>query len=365
MGQICSYQLYILTVFYQVGTTIVFGFGATAGRDAWISAIISTVAGCLVIILYTSLMRMNLGLSLVQWWPEQFGKLLGTPIAWMYTLLMLYELGRGIGDLKFLIPVTILPKSSILIVLSLFMIIILYAVHSGIEVIARVGELVFFIIIFLIIMEVIFLYASKIMNFTKLLPISGKGWKPIFKAVWPVGITQSFGESIEFAMIWPLVKQPEKIMKATLFSVITSGVIIVCFDVLGVATLGGSIFKNSFYPLFTLVQQISVGEFITNLDALEVIFLLTNIFFKLTIHTFAIVMAIKQLTLVENRKIFMMPIVLISLYLGMTMSFNISEHIESGFNFIQYSLFVPFHLILPSILLVVTLIRGKYRREDV
>lgn len=58
MGQICSYQLYILTVFYQVGTNIVFGFGATAGRDAWISAIISTVAGCLVIILYTSLMRM-------------------------------------------------------------------------------------------------------------------------------------------------------------------------------------------------------------------------------------------------------------------------------------------------------------------
>nr|WP_287823425.1 endospore germination permease [Clostridium sp.] len=331
------------------------------------SSLISIVGGSLLILLYISLMRMNPGLSLVQWWPEQFVKWIGTPIAWMYILLIVYQISREVGDLKFLISITILPRTSSFVFLSLFMILIMYSTYSGIETIARVAQIAFYVLLLLVIMEIIFLYASKFMDFHKLLPIAGKGWKPIMNAVWPIG-TLSFGEAIELAMIWPLVKQSEKIIKTTLIASITFGVFITIFDGMAVATLGGGIFKNNIYPLYTLVQQISIGEFITNLDAIGVLYLLTNVFFRMSLYMFAAVRGIQQLTFVKSSRIFILPVVVISLCWGIALSPNISEHIEVATNFFQYNLAIPLFVILPSILFIVSLIRRKYRmnsRKDI
>lgn len=367
MERISNYQLYILTVFFQTGTNIVFGFGAVAGRDAWISSLISICVGTLLILLYISIMHMNSGLSLIQWWPKQFGKWIGSIISWMYIVLIVYQIAREVGDLKFLISITILPKTSSLIFLGAFMILIMYAVYSGIEVIARVAQIAFYVLLSLVIIEIIFLYASKIMDFRKLLPIAGKGWKPIINGVWPSGIL-SFSEGIELAMIWPLVEKPEKILKTTLMGIFTFGFFLTIFDVLAVAALGSSIFKNSLYPLYTLIQQISVGQFITNLDAIGVLYLLTNVFFRMSLYMFAAVRGIQQITYVKNSKIFILPISIISLCWGLVLSPNISEHIEVAVKYFSYTLSTPLFVVLPFILFIVSFIRRKYRvryRKDV
>ncbi|MBC2579446.1 endospore germination permease [Clostridium sp. DJ247] len=363
MERISNYQLFVITVLFQIGTTIVFGFGSTAGRDAWIAALISTAMGVLVVLLYNLLMRMNPGLTLVEWYNIRFGKWLGTPIAWIYALLFIYELARGLGDFKFLIPMTILPRTPIFIVLVIFMGVLFYSVFSGIEVIARLGELFMPIIFILFLVEIILIFSSDIIRINYLLPIAGKGWKPIWKTVWPLGVTQSFGESIEFTMIWPLVNQPEKIIKTTLLATITSGLFIASFDVLAIAVLGEGMFKNSIYPLYTLIQQISVGNFMENLQVIEVLYFLTTIFFKMSIHLFVAVRAIQQLVLVPNGRIFILPVLVIGLYLGMTMASNVSAHIETGLKIIPYSLWAPFYLVLPGVLFIVTLIRKKFKKS--
>lgn len=278
MERISNHQLYILTVLYQIGSTIIFGFGSTTGRNAWLAVLISTVIGSLLMLVYTLLMRMNPGLTLVEWYPAQFGKCLGTPISWIYALLSLYELGRGLGDLRFLVPITILPNTSIFIVVIIFVLVLAYGVFSGLEVIARLGELFLPLIFLLFFLEVILLFNSSVMHIHNLQPIVGKGWKPIWNSVWPLGVNQSFGESIELAMIWPLVKQPEKIMKTTLLATITAGLFIAFFDALAIATLGEGIFQNSIYPFYTLIRQISVGDFIENLDSIEVLYFLKCLF---------------------------------------------------------------------------------------
>ena len=81
MSKISSYQLFVITFIFQLGTTVIFGFGGSAGRDAWISQLVSLCLGILVILVYTTLMRMNPGLTLVQWFPAQFGRWIGVPIA--------------------------------------------------------------------------------------------------------------------------------------------------------------------------------------------------------------------------------------------------------------------------------------------
>lgn len=363
MERISNYQLFVMTVLFQIGTTIIFGFASTAGRDAWIAVLISTAMGVLINLVYTLLMRMNPGLSLVEWYPAQFGKWLGTPIAWIYALLILYLLGRGLGDLKFLVPITILPKTSIFIVLVIFIGVLSYAVFSGIEIIARLGELFLPVIFILFFIEIILIFSSDIVHIKYLQPIAGKGWKTIWKAAWPLGVTQAFGEGIEFAMVWPLVKQPEKIMKITLLATITSGLFIATFDAVAIAVLGEGIFKNSIYPLYTLIQQIRVGDFIENLESIEVLYFLSTLFFKVSIHLFAVVKAIQQLTLIKNGNISLLPVAIIGLYLAMTMGSSVSAHIETGLKIIPYSLSIPLYVILPGILFIVTLIRRKLAKR--
>ena len=139
MEKISNYQLFTLTVLFQIGTTIIFGFASSSGRGAWISVIVSTGIGLLIILLYLTLMKLNPGLTIVQWYPKQFGKWIGVPIAWLYPLEFMYEGGRGIGDLKILFPSTILPKTPPLVVMLLLLALIAYTLFSGIETFGRLG----------------------------------------------------------------------------------------------------------------------------------------------------------------------------------------------------------------------------------
>lgn len=100
MERISSYQLFALTMLFQIGTTIIFGFSSAAGRDAWLAVGMSTAIGSLAIYIYLKLMQMHPGLSLVEWYPRQFGRRLGMPVAWLYPLLLIYDAGRGLGDLR-------------------------------------------------------------------------------------------------------------------------------------------------------------------------------------------------------------------------------------------------------------------------
>lgn len=108
MYKISSYQLFAITFIFQLGTNIIFGFGSAAGRDAWISQLVSSFLGIFVILVYTSLMHMNSGLTLVQWFPAQFGRWIGIPIAILYPLLFLYQSSRVIGDVRDMISTTLL-----------------------------------------------------------------------------------------------------------------------------------------------------------------------------------------------------------------------------------------------------------------
>ncbi|GIP11750.1 GerAB/ArcD/ProY family transporter [Paenibacillus macerans] len=107
--KISAYQLFTITFIFQLGTTIIFGFGGLAGRDAWIGDLTSLGLGLCVIWVYTALMRMNPGLSLVEWFPAQLGRWIGTPIAFLYPLMFLYLTGRIIADIRDMVSTTILP----------------------------------------------------------------------------------------------------------------------------------------------------------------------------------------------------------------------------------------------------------------
>ncbi|WP_169089098.1 endospore germination permease [Paenibacillus sp. PL91] len=357
MNKITVYQLFTITFIFQLGTTIIFGFGGSAGRDAWIAALFSCCLGVFIVLIYIALMRMNPGLTLVQWFPAQLGRWIGTPLAFLYPLMFLYIVGRIIADIRDMVSTTVLPSTPLLIISGVFAFIIAYCVYSGIEIVARLGEMILPIVLIMFCIEVIFLLSSNVLHINNLLPVFEYGWEPVLKVVYPTGITQSFGETLVLAMFWPETKRPEKVMKITLLATILSGIMVTCFDVLAILVFGG-MFSGLVYPLYTLLSLISIGHFIENLQMFGVLYFLMTALLKSVVYMFAAVRGIQQLTNMKGYRVLVIPAFAISLFLGMTLSKNISEHIYyHHFEILVPYVWVPLLIVLPTILLIVTWLR--------
>lgn len=356
MERISITQLFMLSLLFQIGSSVIFGFASGAGRDAWLATLISTGIGASLIFLYLTLMRLQPGLTLVEWFPAQFGRWLGTPIAWFYPLVFLYNSSRTLGDIKDLIPTTILPDTPSLIIVGVFIIAIAYALFSGIEVIARLAEMILPVILVLFLIEIILIFGSDTVHIERLQPVLGEGWSRVWGAVWPVGIQQSFGEMLEFAMIWTLVKQPERIMKTTLLATVIYGIILSTFDALAVLTFGEGIFSTSTYPLYRLVKVISVADFLENLDALGILYFMGTAFFKVTLQMYGAIRGIQQLLYLQDSRNLVFPVSVVVLFLAMTGSQNTVEHIVSGLKSLPYPGIV-FYIIMPLLLLIVIGVR--------
>ncbi|WP_339818449.1 endospore germination permease [Paenibacillus sp. FSL R7-0216] len=361
--KISGYQLLAMTFIYQLGTTIIFGFGSAAGRDAWIGDLISLGLGLVVIGVYTALRHLNPGLTLVEWFPAQLGRWLGTPIAFLYPLMYLYLTGRIIADTRDMVSTAILPGTPLLVITSVFAFITAYCCYGGIEVTARMGELIFPIVILMFITETLLLFGSGVLHPHHIQPMLDEGWGPVWNVAYPNGITQGFGESIALAMFWPDVKDQGKITKITLLATLLAGLMIASFDVLAILVYS-DLFSRFVYPLYTLLGVISVGNFVENLQMFGVLYFFATALLKSVINLLTALQGFQKLTKMKSYRIMIIPATLVALILGMTMSKNITEHIYlQHYKVLVPYFWVPMFLILPAILLILSWIRSRVQRK--
>ncbi|AIQ47479.1 spore gernimation protein [Paenibacillus sp. FSL R7-0273] len=360
MVRISSYQLFTITFLYQLGTTIIFGFAAGTGRDAWIVTILSSIAGMIIISMYLALMNMNPGLTLVEWFPKQFGKWIGIPIAWLYPLSFLFDAGRGVGALRDLVPTTLLPKTPPVVIVVAFLLVLIYGLYLGIENVARLGEILTPIILTLFGLEIVLLLNSHIIEFKLLLPVLWDGWAPVLKSVYPEGINQTYGESIALAMIWTLAKPQKKVWRITMTATILASIFFLLSDVLAITVFGDAFFKRSIYPLYSLTGMVNIGGFITNLNPFVVVYFISTTFIKLYIKLYAALLGFKVLLKLSSIRPLIWPAAACTLLIGFTISTNIINHIYvMAVRIITPYVWVPLFMVIPAILLLVTWIRRK------
>lgn len=360
MNNISRHQLLAISVIYQVGTTIIFGFAAGAGRDSWLAVLISTIFGTGVVLIYVSVTNLNPGLTYIECYPKQFGRWLGVPLAWLHPLLFIYIAGRILADINNLVPSTILPQTPSWIILVVFMIVITYALFLGLRVMGRLAELMLPILSIIYAAEVILIFSSGVVEFKNLVPMLDQGWGRIWKVVWPLGIIQSYGESLALALVWTSVQPKGKVGRIMLISTLLAGSFIAFTDALAISVFGEEIFKLATYPMYALIQVISVADFITQLDATGVLYFCFMAFLKTYIYLLAAVRSIQKLTYAKSDRIFILPVALIVFVAGITMAPNVLEHIAVVEKVVPYSpVYLSLMFITPVALMLVSWIRRK------
>lgn len=351
-------QLFVLVVLFEMGSAILFGLGANANQDAWIVILLGMAAGVLLFLIYYRLYIFYPDLPFTSYIQRLLGKWLGRFIGVLYIIYFMYISTRVMRDFGDLLTSTVYTATPLFVVNTLMILTIIYAIHKGIEVIARVGQLYFAVIYFLAIIGMLLIIFSGLIHLENLLPILENGWKPVIKTTIRVSVTFPFGEMIVFTMLLPFLNEKKKAKKVCIGGMILAGINITLTTIINIAALGVNAFKQSTFPLLSTISKIQIADFIERLDVFFMLYLVIGGFFKVTIFYYAAVAGAADIFQFTNQRKLVFPIGFIILIASLTIASNYSEHIFEGLQVVPFYIQYPMQFFIPAILLIIAYIKN-------
>lgn len=354
-------QLFYVMVSFELGTAVIFGLGAKAKQDAWLTIVTGMLCGFVLTVVYTKLFEHYPGDTLVQMIPKIIGKWMGYPLAAVYMCYFVYQASRALRDFGDLMISTILIETPMIVVIGTFTAVIVYCLRGGLEVFGRVGEILFPAWLAVFGMMWIIVYSSDVSDLQQLKPVLEEGVGGVWKAAFPLVVAFPFGESILFTMLWPALYNHNRVKVRTLGMavILVSGILLTVNTISILAVIGAHLFGREDFPLFTAVRMASLGDFIEHLDAIVIITMLAGGFFKVGGWLYGAGLGTTQLFKLENYHSILLPLGVIAAALSLMIASNYTEHVENGLVWDPKYLHVPLQIVIPVILLVVSSIRRK------
>jgi spore germination protein KB len=241
---------------------------------------------------------------------------------------------------------------------------IIYAIHKGFEVLARVGEIFFGVVYLTAILGMLLIVFSGLIHFGNLKPILENGLKPVIKIVLTQTITFPFGEMVVFTMLLPFLRDKKKVKIVCIGGMILSGINITITVVVNISVLGVALFYRSTFPLLQTVGRIQIADFIERLDVLFMLYLIIGGFFKISIFFYAAVAASADIFQIPNQRKIGFPLGLIVLFASVTIASNYAEHIKEGLVIVPVYLHWPFQIIIPLMLLVIAFFKNRNKKKS-
>ncbi|PEO39957.1 GerAB/ArcD/ProY family transporter [Bacillus wiedmannii] len=353
-------QFFNLMILFQLGSIGV-NLGSNVGKDAWISTLMGMIVGFVAFLLYFYLHKPYLDKTYTQILQHVFGKWIGNGLVIIYSIYFVYIGARITRDIAELLTLNIYYATPQWIICSMMVAITTYSVYKGIEVIAKLGELFFFIMILLWGTFIFFILLSGIFHFIELQPMLENGWVPIVRSTFPITLTVPYGETLAFLMIFPYVMQKSEILPKGLFSILVSGIILTLTTMINIGVLGSYMLKHIPFPLLTSSSLIHVGSFIQRLEPLAILMLFIGMYFKISVFQYVACISLSELYKV-NTYHSLVPVMSVSMIIGaIFMSRNNIEHFDIGIKFIPYFVHVPLQFTVPLVAILILLIRKKLR----
>jgi len=290
--------------------------------------------------------------TLIQYSCDILGKPLGKLVGLLYIyyfLFIAWVVTRELGE----IFVTAFNPSAPVLVFSITVVIVAaYAVLSGLEVIARINEIL--IPSGMGVLLFIALINAPNMDFKNFFPIMYNGFYPPVKGAILIQAWQM--ETVILLQVIPFVKEKDKIRKGISASIIIMGLSLEV-GALTIATFG-SLTAKMLFPALEYVRIASLGPYIQNLDISIMIVWIAGIFIKIAITYYTSVLSISQYLGLKSYKQVIIPVGVLIICFSMATAKMLVDFIHSLhyiFPFLSFTMGV----VIPGILLLVSVVRSK------
>ena len=338
--------LFLPTIVYEI-----------AKRDTWLTMVLVGFLGTVVAYIITKLGLMFKDKTIIQYSEIILGKVPGKIVGLIYCAYFIHLDAIGIREFSELLVGPFFPGTPILFFTIAIMLVSIYAVYSGIEVIARVNEFIF--PLFMIAISGIIFLSIKDMDFNNFLPILEGGWMPVIKGTYHE--IYFISEMVFLLMLIPYINKQEKVQKSVFTGVILLALLgMVVFGGIG-AVFGAALVNRINYPFLALARYVSIGDVATRIESLVMFMWVSGVFIKITILHYCAVLAVSQWLNLKVYKPLVIPIGAIMVVLSMIIAGNVVELGE-----LLSKILIPYLIIeigIPFILLIVALLRKKGSRK--
>jgi spore germination protein KB len=357
--KISAFQLFSLAFLFEMGSAILVGLAGQARQDAWISILLGMVGGLLLFQIYYRLYSYYPDLLFTSYVQKIIGKWVGWVIGFLYVNYYMYLAARILRDFGELLTSTIYTQTPQFVIMSLMMLTIIYAVYKGLEVLARVGELLFFVVYIMAVVGGLLIVFTGLIHMENLKPILEYGLTPVLKSTISETINFPFGEMIAFTMILPCLSEPKKARPICMFAMVLSGINITITSIIDISTLGVDLFIRSPFPLLSAIQKIQLLNFLERLDVLFMLYLAVGGFIKIGVFYYAAVVGAADLFKLKDQKKIIFPIGLLVIFAAGAIASNYSEDMKEGLVIVPIYLHWPFQIIIPGVLLIIAFVRNR------
>ncbi|MED3810554.1 GerAB/ArcD/ProY family transporter [Priestia megaterium] len=362
-AKISASQLFILMVLFELGSSLLLPIAMEAKQDAWLSILLGMVSSFILFLIYHKLYLYYPDLLPTEYMQKLLGRVIGTILAFIYILYFLYDVSRVLRDFGEMLLTFAYPDTPLFIANALLILVTIYTVRKGIEVIARSGEILFIFIYVLAITGFILIVCSGLIDVTNLQPVFEEGILPVLRVTFTQILYFPFGEAIVFTMILPYLKNPKKAKVTMLCATGLTGINLAITMLINVSVLGVDLTARSQFPLLSTVQAIQVADFLERLDVFFMLALVIGIFFKISVLFYAAVIGTANLFKVKSPSQLSYPLGLIILFMSMTISSNFQEHLHEGLKVEMFILHIPLLAIIPPFLLLIAFLRNRKKQR--
>lgn len=328
-----------------------------AHNDFWFSPIIASVVGFMTVYIAVQLQKAYPEQTVTEYSTKIIGRIPGK----VFGLLLLFFYTESTGDItrmySMFISNSFLPQTPEIVIIATMVLVCAFCVYGGLEVIGRVGQIIFPLFVLPIVMLAIFLTPDfKPYN---ILPMFEKGVLPSLKgAITPAGW---FAEFFMMTFLLPYLADQKKGMKNGMLSVIGVMITLVVVNLIVLFILG-TMTANKVYPLMNVARYANIAGFFENLETFVMGVWIAGVFLKTTVFFYVATLSTAQwLNLSDYRPIIWPLAILIVVFAfwGVPSSMEMTHYNVTGFPF--YSIFVQF--IVPLFLLIIATLKNKLRKK--
>ncbi|MCL4441357.1 MAG: spore germination protein, partial [Firmicutes bacterium] len=274
-----------------------------AGQDSWLSEILAAAFGVAAGAVTAGLGMRFPNMNIVQYGELLAGRILGRAIVLLYIVFFIYTNAIFIREFSDMLVTYIMPETPILVFLAGLTTVSAYIVRSGLEVLARVNEILTMVAVVVgLFMMSLLLPQMRIENFT---PVLEDGIMPVLQGAFHAA--PLFGETMALLMIIPYLNRPQEAKRAIFRGTVIASLVVLLALISAMAILGERMARDLF-PNLTMSRQVSIAELIERVEPLFILAWMITGVVRMSIFHFLAVLTMSQWLNLKEYKALVLPV---------------------------------------------------------
>ncbi|MCY6484100.1 endospore germination permease [Clostridium aestuarii] len=344
-----------LIVLFIIGESSILVMGLEAEKDLWLAIILAIFMALPIMAVYSKIHYLFPHKDFFDIIEFCFGRFISKAIIVLFTWYMIDLTSLILRDFGNFIKTVSLPETPIIIIMMSLIILCIWAVKEGTEVMGRWAE--FFLPIVIIVMFSIVLLLIPNMNINNIRPVLYNGINPVVKGAFgPLSIP--FVETVSFTMAFSKFKTQKSPYKVYIIGLLLGGIILLMTSLTNTLVLGINSSLTLHYPSYSTVKKINIGEVLQRLEALVALVFMLGGFIKISITLLAACKGFTRIFGYNHYQFIVTPIALFILNLSYFEFDSVMDYMEWNKGIYPYYAF-PFQVIFPIVIWGIAEIKKK------